>query len=89
MTEKETRLERVRRRFDKQTRDDSTFWRFPLTEAVMTLLRSGEPVTIDSLIERLKKPLEVPDVPLTAGASMAAIDRLQKLRTEMEGDHQK
>jgi hypothetical protein len=79
------RFERLRERM----RTDSTLWRLALADAAMSLLRAGTPVTIDTLLVRLREPLETDDPPLTAGTLEGAIDRLQKLRSEVEGDHAK
>ena len=63
----------------KAREGDPTFWRHPLAEATVSLLETGEPVTIESLIARLEVAGDGPSAVLRREVSKAAIQRLREI----------
>jgi hypothetical protein len=85
----EERAQQLLARRQNALQGSDHLWRYPIAEAALALIRAGKPVTIDSLIERLGVPPDASDPTLGGRALSGAIDRLQKLRSEMDGDHKK
>ncbi|TCP88954.1 hypothetical protein C8J31_102123 [Rhizobium sp. PP-CC-2G-626] len=76
---KKSMEERIEATMKKVREGDPILWRHPLAEATVSLLQDGEPVTVESLIERLEVTGTSPDVLIRGEVSKAAIDRLRQI----------
>ena len=77
-------LERMEERYRRLAHGDPELWQYPVVKAVMSLLETGEPVTAQSLIDRIRQSERPDDIALRRGTLDAAIERLSKFLPKVD-----
>ena len=74
MTDKSRSIvERTRRRWERAKDGEEAFWRHALGQAVVEVLKRGEPVTVPNLIAELSTEIDDGDVTLRVNSRNQAI----------------
>jgi hypothetical protein len=80
MSEKPSLEEQFARQRELLKKGDPKLWRQALSEATMDMLSSGQPVTVESLIERLEKGFGDADPILRPASAQQAIENLRAIQ---------
>ncbi|QPC44485.1 hypothetical protein HW532_18355 [Kaustia mangrovi] len=81
MNDAKRKAEELARQFDNALQRKENLWRYPLADAVVTLLEQGSPVTVDTIIARMEdQASERPQNPMLRGEILkGAIERLRQI----------